>query len=195
MRRERPRLELGMKLHTDEPGMILILNHLGQESVGRHAGKAHAVLLEPVLVPGIDFIAVAVALGNLDGALYFAHPAAALEHGGIGTEPHRAAKIVVDAPDLELVSLHPFRHQAHHRMGGAAEFSRVGVLDAAEIEGGFNDGHLHSEANPEIRHLTLARELCGSDFSFAAALAEPSRNQNAVHMLEERGRVFALEYL
>src|SRR6266849_2684743 len=97
MRLERPRLELGMKLHADEPRMILILDHLGQESVGRHAGKAHAVLLEPVLVTSIDLIAMAVALGNLDRAVYFAHPATALEQSGIGAEPHRASEIVVDA--------------------------------------------------------------------------------------------------
>src|SRR5712692_8246666 len=121
MRLEWPRLELRMKLHADEPGMILILDHLGQESIGRHAGKPHAVLLEPVLIAGIDLIAVAVALGNLDGAIYFAYPTAALEEREIGAEPHRAAEIVVDAANLELVSLHPFRHQADHRMRGGAE--------------------------------------------------------------------------
>src|SRR6185436_14119853 len=30
VRLERPRLELGMELHADEPGMILIFDHLGQ---------------------------------------------------------------------------------------------------------------------------------------------------------------------
>src|SRR5947207_9243987 len=97
MRLERPRFELGMKLYADEPRVILVLDHLGQEPVGRHAGKSHAVLLEPVLVAGIDLIAVAVTLGNFDGAVYFAHPAAALEQGGIGAKPHRAAKILVHA--------------------------------------------------------------------------------------------------
>src|SRR6516164_1959713 len=62
MRLERPRFELGMKLNADEPGMILILDHLGQQPVRRHAGKAHAVLLKAVLVAGIDLVAVAVAL-------------------------------------------------------------------------------------------------------------------------------------
>jgi hypothetical protein len=30
VRFERPRLEFGMELHPDEPGMILIFDHLGQ---------------------------------------------------------------------------------------------------------------------------------------------------------------------
>ena len=80
-------------------------------------------------------------------------------------------------------------------MRSAAEFSGVGVLDAAQVPGSFNHGHLHSKANSEIRHLALTRELHRSDLAFTATLAEPARNQNAVYMLEKRGGVFALEDL
>src|SRR6516162_5470120 len=66
VRLERPRLELGVELHADEPGMILVLDHLGQQAVGRHSGEAHAMLLEPPAVAGVDLVAVAMALGNLD---------------------------------------------------------------------------------------------------------------------------------
>src|SRR5437667_12605013 len=45
MRLERARLELGVELDADEPGMILILDHFRQQAVGRHAGKPHPVLL------------------------------------------------------------------------------------------------------------------------------------------------------
>jgi len=34
MRLERPRLQLGMKLHADKPGMVFVLDHLRQEPVG-----------------------------------------------------------------------------------------------------------------------------------------------------------------
>ena len=39
VRLERPRLELGVKLHADEPGMISELDRLRQQPVGRHAGE------------------------------------------------------------------------------------------------------------------------------------------------------------
>ena len=47
MRLERPRFQLGMELHADEPGMILVLDDLRQDAVRRHAGEAHAALLDP----------------------------------------------------------------------------------------------------------------------------------------------------
>ncbi len=37
MRLERARFQLGMKLHADEPGMILVFDDLRQNAVGRHA--------------------------------------------------------------------------------------------------------------------------------------------------------------
>src|SRR6266536_941206 len=69
VRRKWPRFELGVELHADEPGVVFVFDHLGQEPVGRHAAEAHAVLLEPALVAGIDLVAVAVALGNLGAAI------------------------------------------------------------------------------------------------------------------------------
>ena len=59
-----------MKLHADEPGMILMLDHLRQEPVRRHAGKAHAMLLQAILVAGIDLVAMAVTLGNFPGTIF-----------------------------------------------------------------------------------------------------------------------------
>src|SRR6516225_9766735 len=154
------------------------------------------MLLEPALVPGIDLVAVAVALGNLGRAVVdLRYPAAALEDRRIGAEAHGAAEIAVDAASLELVALHPLGHQTDHRFGGRTEFGRVRLLDATEVARGFDDCHLHSEANPEIWQLALARELNGPDFPFGAALAEAARDQNAVHVLEKRRRILALEHL
>ena len=154
------------------------------------------MLLEPALVPGIDLVAVAVALGNLGRAVVdLRYPAAALKDRRIGAEAHGAAEIALDTASLELVALHPLGHQTDDRFGGRTEFGRVRLLDATEVARGFDDGHLHSEANPEIRQLALARELNGPDFPFGAALAEAARYQNAVHVLEKRRRILALEHL
>src|SRR5262249_5488026 len=157
--------------------------------VGRHAGKAHAMLLEPALVAGIDLVAVAVALGNLGCAVVnLGYPAAALKDLRIGAEGPGAAEIPVRAGRVEFVALHPLGHQSAHRLGSRTEFGRVCFLDAAEVARRFDDGHLHPEANPEIRHLALARELYRPDFPLSPALAEAARDQNAVHVLEERRR-------
>ena len=68
-------------------------------------------------------------------------------------------------------------------------------VDAAEIARRFDDRHLHAEADPEIRHLALARELRRPDLAFGAALAEAARHEDAVDVLEERRRILALEHL
>src|SRR5262249_62209932 len=123
------------------------------------------------------------------------HPAAALKDRWIGAEAHGAAEIAMQTARLEFVALHPLGHQSDHRLGSRPELGRVCLLDAAEVARRLDDGHLHSEANPEIWHLALARELYGPDFSLSAALAEAARDQNAVHVLEERCRILALEHL
>src|SRR5438105_14763496 len=52
VRRKRSRFQLGMELDADEPGMILVLDHLRQETIGRHAAEAHPVLLEAAAIVG-----------------------------------------------------------------------------------------------------------------------------------------------
>ncbi len=59
----------------------------------------------------------------------------------------------------------------------------------------FDHRHLHAEADAEIRHVALARELRRADFSLRAALAEAAGHQDAVDVFEERRRVFLLEHL
>src|SRR5262245_62656088 len=152
MRLERPRFKLGVELHADEPGMVLILDHLRQQPIRRHAGKPHAVLLEATAITGVDLVAVTVALGNLGGTIVdLAHTAAALEQRRIGAEPHGTAELAVDAAPLELVALHPLGHQPDHRFRGGAELGRVCFFDAAEIARRFDHGYLHPKAYSEIR--------------------------------------------
>src|SRR5262245_26902034 len=196
MRLKRPRFELGVELHADEPGMVLVLDHLRQQPVRRHAGKPHPVLLEATAIPGIDLVAMTVALGNLGGAIVdLARTAAALQQRWIGPEPHRTAKLAVDAAPLELVALHPLGHQADHRFRRGAELGRVCLFDAAEIARRLDHGHLHPEANPEIRDLARARELRGLDLPFGTALSKSAVDENSVHVLREWRRILALQHL
>src|SRR5689334_24737245 len=105
MRLKGPRLQLGMELHADEPGMVLILDDLRQHAVGREPRKAQAVLLQAILVGGVDFVAMAVTLGNLGrAAVDSGNAAAALERGGIGAEAHGAAEIAALRALFQLVA-------------------------------------------------------------------------------------------
>ena len=75
------------------------------------------------------------------------------------------------------------------------ELGRVGLGDAAQIARRLDHRHLHAEADAEIRHVALARELRRADLALGAALAEAARHQDAVDVFEERRRVLLLEHL
>ena len=96
MRLEGTRLQFGMELHPDEPGMVLIFHNLRQDAVRRKPRETQAMLLEPILVGSVHLIAMAMALRNLGRAtINPGNPAAALEHRGIGAKPHGATEITV----------------------------------------------------------------------------------------------------
>src|SRR5438034_17062 len=65
----RPRLELGVELAADEPRMVRQLDDLHQGTVGREARAAHPVLAELVAIGVGHFVAVAVPLAHLAGAI------------------------------------------------------------------------------------------------------------------------------
>ena len=76
-----------------------------------------------------------------------------------------------------------------------AELGGVRLLDADEIARGLDHRHLHAEADAEIRHVALARELRRADLALGAALAEAAGHQNAVDVFEERRGILVLEHL
>ena len=59
----------------------------------------------------------------------------------------------------------------------------------ASVPGPFDARHLHAEADAEEGHLALAGELHAGDLAFAAALAEPARDEDAMQRLEFGGEV------
>src|SRR5579871_192034 len=118
-----------------------------------------------------DFAGAAVDVGD---------PAAALEDRRIRAEPHGPPEIAVPGALLELVATQPFRHQTDQRLLGRTELGGVGLLDADEIARGLDHGHLHAEADAEIRHVALACEPRSLDLALRAALPEPAGHQDAV---------------
>ena len=109
VRSERLRLQLRVKLHADEPGVVRQLDDLGQAAVGRHAGEAQAGRAQAVDVVDVDLVAVAVALADRGLLVDAMHEAAALEHAGVGAKPHRAAEIAARAALLHARPRAPIR--------------------------------------------------------------------------------------
>src|SRR6185436_17322605 len=94
-----------MKLHANKPGMVVILDDLRQDAVGRHSGETHAALLETPLVRRVDFVTMTMAFGNFGCPIYLRYAAAAREHCIVGAKPHGTAEIAARAPLLQLVPL------------------------------------------------------------------------------------------
>ena len=69
-------------------------------------------------------------------------------------------------------------------LAARVEFGGVGVGDAADVAGEFDDGHLEAQAQPEIRHLILAGIADAFDLAFGAADAEPAGDDDAVHIAQ-----------
>ena len=106
--------------------------------------------------------------------------------GRIGAEPHRAAEISARLPDFLLVAADPFAHQADRRIVRLAELGRTGALDACEVPRGFDHCELHAVADPEARHLVLARISRCPHLPDRAALAKPAGKQHAIDAVQLR---------
>src|SRR5262245_30194945 len=124
-----------------------------------------------------------VALRDAGRAVDLGGLAALGEHRVISAEPHGAAEIAVRLPLLQFLALHPFGHEADDGLLGRAELRRARPFDAG-LAGGVDHRHLHAEADAEIRHAADSRVARRPDLAFGAALAEPARHEDAVHVLE-----------
>ena len=186
MRIERARLQLGMELDADEPGMVGVFDDLGQEAVGRHAGEAQALRLEPVAIADVDLVAVAVALGDLR---------VAVDLGDLGCRARaspgrrRAAWCRRDRrPAARFSSSLPRSHSVMRPTTGSGvgpNSVELALGDAGEVARRLDHRHLHAEADAEIGHLALAGEARRPDLALGAALAEAAGHQDAVHPLQD----------
>src|SRR5579883_40174 len=132
--------------------MVLIFDDLRQYAVRRESRETQAVLLKPVLIGGIDLVAMAVAFRNFGRlAIDRRNPAAAPEHGRIGTEAHGAAEVTILRALLQLVSAQPFSHQTNDRLRCWPEFGGIGFRDTDEVAGCLDHRHLHAETDAEDR--------------------------------------------
>src|SRR5258708_36159940 len=93
MRARRPRLELGMELTPDEPGMRRQLDDLHELSVRRQPAEPHTVVYEKVAILIRHLVAVTMALADLADAVHLRDARSAREATRIRTEPHGAAHV------------------------------------------------------------------------------------------------------
>src|SRR5690242_1143762 len=143
------RLELGVELAADEPGVVLELNDLDELPVRREAAQPHPVLHEEVAIAIRDLVTMPVPLAHLGHAVDLGGARATSEPTRVGAEPHRAAHV-----RHVLLRLHEGDHGVVAFRG---ELGRVAVLQLADVARELDDGCLHAEADAEEREARLAR--------------------------------------
>src|SRR5687768_8754710 len=90
---KRPGLELGMKLHADEPNVFRDLHDFRKQAIRGEAGEAQTGSFKLVAVFHVHLVTVPVTLGNPGCAIYRRDPAVLCKERFISTKPHCAAQI------------------------------------------------------------------------------------------------------
>src|SRR5256885_2260173 len=189
--------EFRVELAADEPGMRWQLDHLAQLLARREAGNAQALVLQPLDVLVVDFIAVAVALVDHVRAVDLAHEAPGLERGTLSAQSHRPAKIGFFVAALDAaVPILPLGHERDHRVRRVAvEFRAVRARKPDEVARELDHRELHAQAYAQIRDLVLARVLDRLYHAFDSAPAESARHEYRVHAFQERADAVLLDRL
>src|SRR2546423_4244197 len=129
------RSEFGMELAADEPGMRRQLDHLAQLLALGEAGNAQALVLQPLHVLVVDFVAVAVAFVDHVRAVDLAREAPGLERSTLSAQTHRTAQIGFFVAALDpAVAVLPLGHERDHGMRRVAvELGRARPREAGDI--------------------------------------------------------------
>src|SRR5262245_39532758 len=152
--------------------MIGKLDNLDKVLIWRHAGNNKTLLGQNLLECAVELIAVPVPFGNRVALITPVGQRPGRQVRGIRAQSHGAANGVHTEQIPQFIN---------DRMWSIRlKLRTVGIAQTANVTRVFNDGALHTEANPEVRNLFFASKLDGPDHAGNAALSEASRNQNAV---------------
>ena len=178
-----------MELAAEEPGMVRKLDHFAQISGSgalRPCADHQSGLLEARQVMIVDFITVAVALGDCGRAVDAMRQRSGHHVAGLRAETHGASEVGAVIATLDrAVAVLPLGDQRHYRVRRrGVELGAVGVGKARLVTRILDDRQLHPQANAEIGNAVLARVPNRPDLALDAALAESARHQNRVHALE-----------
>src|SRR4051812_48429274 len=89
-----------------------------------------------------------------------------------GSEPHGASQLFDTAQLAQFIN--------HAMVSCRIELAGIGFSQSANVASEFNAGSLHSQANSEVGNFVLAGVADGLQHTFDTALAETSRNEDAV---------------
>ena len=163
--------------------MVGQLDHFHQATVGAGASDDQAGCGQLVAVVVVHFVAVTMALGNLQRAICCCSLGAFNDHAGIGAQTHGAALVI----DVFLIG-----HDVNYLMGGVfVELGGSGSFKAGNVAGELAHGGLQAQANAQEGYLVLAGVLGSQDLALEGALAKAARHQDAIHATQHFVNVFA----
>src|SRR5208337_617410 len=176
-----------MKLATQEPGVVADFNDFHVGAIRGHTRQVQPLGNKDFLIIAVEFVAMAVALGNLELAVGLMSKRAGLEPGGPSSQAHGTPQLI-NSPQFTK-----FVDDAMRR--GRVKLRTIRAGQAADITRVFYYRALHAEANAEVRHLALASELDAPQHAQNPALAKTSRDQDAVQLLQLVFPVLTLQSL
>ena len=151
---------------------MLALGQRGNDQAGlTQHGQVIDIGLVPVAVPLGDHVAV-----DLVGDGVFGHVRA------LRAQAHGAAQVGILVAGLDAaVGVFPLGDQRDDRVGAVGlEFGAVGIRQTGHMAGEFDGGHLHTQANAQVRHPVLAGKTGRLDLALNAPLAKAAGNQDRV---------------
>ena len=181
----RPRLELGMKLTSQIPGVIFEFDNLHQVSAWRSAADDQTFLLQYLTEFVVEFVSMAVTLGNIVIRVSLVSQCILDQSAGVCPQPHGPSLGGIGIPFLNGTGLIviPFGHQVDDReWGGRFDFGTVGTFQAGHMPGKFHDSDLHAQTDPEIGNLIFTGIARRADFAFDAPGTKAAGNQDAVRL-------------
>ena len=169
-------------LHADIKRTVRELHGLDKTPVRAQTAQRQPRRGQRRAVVIIEFVAVAVALGDVLRAVAALHRRPRRNVAGVSAEAERAALV-------DLVAL--AGHKVDDLVGAElVELAGVGVRDPGSVARELDDRDLHAEADAEVGNAVRPRVLRGGDHALDAAAAEAAGDQNAVHSGEHRCGVF-----
>ena len=125
MRRKRLGFEFGMKLAAEEPGVVRHFHDFDVHAVGSFSCDAESGARERLFVLAIEFVAVAMALGNFECAVGSVREGSRLEFAWPRAQAHGAAHFI------HAEQFAQFINHAMRRL--RIEFSAVRLLQSGDI--------------------------------------------------------------
>src|SRR5215472_583076 len=171
-----------MELAAEEPWMLGRFDNLDVVFVGRASRDFYSRSHQGLFEVAVEFIAMPVALADLQFPVRFVRERARLEFARPRAQSHGAAHFVHAEQFAQFVNY------AIRRL--RIEFRAVRLLQSRDVARILDRRALHPQANPEERHFVFARVLDGVHHSLNPALAESAWYENPVVTVQPPRRRF-----